>query len=802
MTDVTTPHVIKVLNTDITDYVQAHTVEIEQSLSSEGETTASARFRVDNAAALGLAELQPVLIYDPDTGVRFFSGRIQSLEDKSSGLSLDYDVECVDYSWDMAHPAALDTTTSTSANDSSIIQTMMATCCPSIECSTFVDTVYASIPNFETERNTPADVVGKLAQIAGANWYVDYGPSNAPRASASELVTNGGFETAGGGGADVFGSWSESAGDGSITDDTGAPYAGTHDCLLTAGASANTYVTQNITVVPYNYYRLTMRVMGDGTNAGRYRVYDVSNSVNILDTTSTGATSATAYSYLPYFFYAPSGCTSVQIRLICPTANGGHAHFDSVSLQVCYNANLHYFPSTGEVADELLSNTGFETVAGSDFGDWTEVASDGAVADEGTIVHAGSHAAKLTAGAGVNTNIYQNRTVISGRAMTFSFWTRVAAGESTALRYRIYDLTNGENIVAITSSGVTGEAYTQVSVDFTVPNDCNSVRLFFYSPATNTMSAYVDDVSLKYDFGAPYTLGDTPDPTNWTNYTKLTRTKTAPEANRVTVYGSGSIAETRTTGAEGDYGGWLSTSLVDSNITTAAQAQEYGDNLLARLALTTSYSCSVYRPGLFAGMTILLTNAARGLSDESLVIYRVTTRFEGGGYARYDLEMGKSVRRLSEILAKAVGGSRGGVGGLSAAYQELVNTYEEQLTAYEAHTHTLSITGYTHRHGIAGETTLATTASHTHGLTGDHAHEVSMGSLETGAASAGTAHTHTFYGVNASGTGGMTGSTMAAGSGGASHTHGIGQVAAYVYTYDDSAHTHPSSVSGAPYVAP
>jgi hypothetical protein len=99
---------------------------------------------------------------------------------------------------------------------------------------------------------------------------------------------------------------------------------------------------------------------------------------------------------------------------------------------------------------------------------WAETAGDGAVADEGALVHGGTHAAKLTAGANRTTLIRISSYVVNGAVTgrpgsvyTLSFWTRgdgVNAG-----RYSVYDNTNAADIKASTSTGVTGADYTQVT---------------------------------------------------------------------------------------------------------------------------------------------------------------------------------------------------------------------------------------------------------------------------------------------------------------------------------------------------
>src|SRR5574337_529672 len=119
--------------------------------------------------------------------------------------------------------------------------------------------------------------------------------------------------------------------------------------------------------------------------------------------------------------------------------------------------NLLYWPlwdAAGRVCDEitgkavaateLLYNTGFETAGagGADvFANWSEFAGTGVIADEGVVVHAGSHAAKLTAGTTRNTTLNQFINVLPGQVCTLSLWTQ---GDGTnAGRYQVRDQTRG-----------------------------------------------------------------------------------------------------------------------------------------------------------------------------------------------------------------------------------------------------------------------------------------------------------------------------------------------------------------------
>ncbi len=150
-----------------------------------------------------------------------------------------------------------------------------------------------------------------------------------------ERLGNGGFETAGGGGADVFADWAETAGTGTIvqTNVAGRFRSGSFACQLTAGAGSNTKVDQTITVTPGQTYVLCIWTRGDGANAGRYGVYDVTNAAYITAVTSTGVTGA-AFARVYVTFTAPATCNSVMLELWCPPGGGGKwCCFDDISIQ-------------------------------------------------------------------------------------------------------------------------------------------------------------------------------------------------------------------------------------------------------------------------------------------------------------------------------------------------------------------------------------------------------------------------------------------------------------------------------------
>ena len=154
---------------------------------------------------------------------------------------------------------------------------------------------------------------------------------------------------------------------------------------------------------------------------------------------------------------------------------------------------------------ELLPNGGFETITTVgppiNYASWTEAQGDGALVDEGTLVHSGSHAVKMTAGATGNTTILVPMTVVPGQRCVVTFWTR---GDGTyGGRYKLYDLTQSANITVTLPTGVTGTTYALVTVPVTIPAGCISMGLYLNCPSTAGGIAYFDDTSCKRRLDIP-----------------------------------------------------------------------------------------------------------------------------------------------------------------------------------------------------------------------------------------------------------------------------------------------------------
>lgn len=166
------PLTIKMAGTDRTDSIDPATVLIEE-VATKQDSRAS--FIVKNGGAMNLAELDAVIIAGWEQEHEF-AGYIWKLEELARGIEFDYRVDCTDYTFDLKHPEALVDEEYTSGSDQYIIQHFMPTSCPGIEVSTYVEEVNSDTVSVSFDNETPFAVIERLAEDAGAEWYVDFGP--------------------------------------------------------------------------------------------------------------------------------------------------------------------------------------------------------------------------------------------------------------------------------------------------------------------------------------------------------------------------------------------------------------------------------------------------------------------------------------------------------------------------------------------------------------------------------------------------------------------------------------------------
>ena len=193
--------------------------------------------------------------------------------------------------------------------------------------------------SFWAKRFEAANIIAEQAlDIVREHPWRDTAPGVLPTALGllddTEKVLNGGFETAGGGGADIWANWNENADTGTLVNETTLVHSGADAAKMTAGdVVGNTYAWALITVTPGATHQLTFWTRGDGTNAGRYRLYDHTNSAEMSGGATTTGVTGTTYTEVSIPFTAPAGCVAVRVYGYAPGANGGIAYFDDVSVK-------------------------------------------------------------------------------------------------------------------------------------------------------------------------------------------------------------------------------------------------------------------------------------------------------------------------------------------------------------------------------------------------------------------------------------------------------------------------------------
>ena len=169
----TQPLKIKINGVDRTSSIPVGSIDIENVLTKQIDTS---RFLVEDGGGFGISDLQTVIISNPAETVRYFAGLIESFDVLSRGPRLDYPLTMVDFTWLLDHPEALVNAEYTDQDDSAIIDAFMDAAAPDIEDTTYVKTVRSSLERQQYSRMTPRQALDALAEITGADWYVDEGP--------------------------------------------------------------------------------------------------------------------------------------------------------------------------------------------------------------------------------------------------------------------------------------------------------------------------------------------------------------------------------------------------------------------------------------------------------------------------------------------------------------------------------------------------------------------------------------------------------------------------------------------------
>ena len=209
--------------------------------------------------------------------------------------------------------------------------------------------------NIHRPGTAPLSVVPKMIAASGFILKASSATDYILKAGISNAILNPGFETAGGGGADIFASWDESAGTGTITNEGAVVHSGAHALKFTAGASwwTTLVVQYSITVVPLSKYRIKFWTRGDGTHAGNWYIARTSDSSYIIPIAETGVPGA-VYTQVITDFTVPAGCVSIYIVFLATVTNGGICYFDDVEL-FCVDKLIPDLVDLASFTDNALS---------------------------------------------------------------------------------------------------------------------------------------------------------------------------------------------------------------------------------------------------------------------------------------------------------------------------------------------------------------------------------------------------------------------------------------------------------------
>lgn len=158
----------------------------------------------------------------------------------------------------------------------------------------------------------------------------------------TQLIQNYGFENLDG--ADDFSNYTEFESNGAtVEDETSIVHSGSHACKISEGGGGSgwAYIYQDIALQPGTRYNLGFYTRGDGTHAGNYQIYDLSNSANIVALKSTNIT-GTTFTFVYETFTAPAGCSSVRIYLAGNIGTGSIVYFDTVYVFPVYTIGDYY----------------------------------------------------------------------------------------------------------------------------------------------------------------------------------------------------------------------------------------------------------------------------------------------------------------------------------------------------------------------------------------------------------------------------------------------------------------------------
>ena len=288
---------------------------------------------------------------------------------------------------------------------------------------------------------------------------------------------NGGFETAGGGGADVFANWSEAvAGTTSIVRDTSIVFAGSASCKFVIDSSANYGAVEQAVLTPGRRYRLTAYCR---SSAGTGKLLFLSNSGSDLFL-DTGLLPSGVWTTVTADFYAVGTTLGIY--------TSGSAASTSVWVDSITLVPLSPIP----LINTTTRNGGFETAGGGGadvFANWTEsVAGTTSIVRDTVVFSGGVAACKFVIDGSGNYGAVEQSVLQVGRRYRLAALCRSSAGTG-----KLLFLSNGGADLFLDTGLIPSGTWTSYSAEFTAVG--TSLGIYTSGSAAST-NVWVDNVCV------------------------------------------------------------------------------------------------------------------------------------------------------------------------------------------------------------------------------------------------------------------------------------------------------------------
>ena len=364
------------------------------------------------------------------------------------------------------------------------------------------------------------DVAGATNAPRPAVWTSTSNYASSPTVPATNLVLNPGFETAGGGGADIWANWTETAGSGTLANNTTGAHNG-NDCASMTTVSGNyAKVEQNITVTEETTYLLSYWSKNTAASTAgdiRHQVIDLTADpdADIIAITKTG-NETSSWKQNVIQFTTPTNCVLVKIVFYSPSGN--HEAFiddfmltafvekeiEFVATHATDNTFNHFnceYSATNEMI-QIVSDANNSTFA-SGIGNWLVTDASGG---DAAVTHSSSDGGFIT----IN-DTTDNET--EGAALSVDYIKDIEIGRSYTVLVEMKAASGTPQvIVGYGGNNAAAQAITTSAVTYTykvTPTNTTSSLTVFTSSTSDIdiyvynvqvfphCNLYVDDISFK-----------------------------------------------------------------------------------------------------------------------------------------------------------------------------------------------------------------------------------------------------------------------------------------------------------------